>query len=70
VFFGQLINKDNVIGLVDEKSQLPQKLVLRTVRFEYTKLAENSVICGKKTFLCALCVLCLPCVARRAKRGG
>jgi hypothetical protein len=34
--FGQIINKDNVIGLVGKDTQLPQKLVLRTVRSEHT----------------------------------
>jgi hypothetical protein len=31
--------KDNAVGLVDEGTALPQKLVLRTAHAEYTKLA-------------------------------
>jgi hypothetical protein len=33
----------DAIDAVDEGTQLPQKLVLRIVRAEYTKLAETSV---------------------------
>jgi hypothetical protein len=32
----------DVFDAVDEDAQLPQKLVLRTVRAEYTNLAETS----------------------------
>jgi hypothetical protein len=45
---GQLMYKDNAVGLVDEGKALPQKLVLRTVHAENTKLAKT---------LCVLCVL-------------
>jgi hypothetical protein len=36
---GQLAHKDNEVGIVDEGTTPSQKLVLRTVRAEYTKLA-------------------------------
>jgi hypothetical protein len=39
--FGQLNIEDNAVGLVDDGTKLPQKLVLRTVRAEYTLLAET-----------------------------
>jgi hypothetical protein len=35
----QLAHKDNEVDIVDEGTTPPQKLVLRTVRAEYTKLA-------------------------------
>jgi hypothetical protein len=48
--------KDNAVGLVDEGTALPQKLVLRTAHAEYTKLAgiplAFSAISAVKQNLC------------------
>jgi hypothetical protein len=58
--FSRLIHKDNAVDLVDEGTTPPQKLVLRTVRAEYTKLAKIPLvsICVIRGSLCAFCAFC------------
>jgi len=54
---GQLKYKGNAVDLVDEGTTPPQKLILRTVRAEYTKLAKIPFvsICVIRGSLCAFC---------------
>jgi hypothetical protein len=58
IYFGQLKYKDNAVDLVDEGTTPPQKLVLRTVRAEYTKLAGTPLASFALSAVSKICVIC------------